>query len=149
MTYIGYVTVHVDKWISINKYAYGIVSVVVIGDSQAGSYSTYSSLWVNNENDIYTTSGYSDAGVIRIKHWNGENWHVFYHYQLDEAERLSQPVPGENGSVYAFGYKVSTGESCITRWNGEFWEILGNVEEELNSHSSAFKIGRASCRERV
>ena len=70
------------------------------------SYSTYSSLWVNNENDIYTTSGYSDAGVIRIKHWNGEVG-MCLSLSIGQAERLSQPVPGENGSVYAFGYKVS------------------------------------------
>lgn len=135
---VGEFTLPGYNWKPVAKYSEGNWSVVGIGDSQAGSYSTYSSLWVNNENDIYTTSGYSDAGVIRIKHWNGENWHVFYHYQLDQAERLSQPVPGENGSVYAFGYKVSTGESCITRWNGEFWEILGNIEEDLNTHNSAF-----------
>lgn len=125
-------------WKVVAKYSDGAWSAVGEGDSQAGSYDTYSNLFVKNSNEIYTTSGYSDAGVIRIKKWNGENWHVYYHYQLDEAERLSRAVPGANGSVYAFGYKVSSGESCITRWNGEYWEILGNIEQDLNTHNSSY-----------
>lgn len=135
---VGEFTLPQYRWKPVAKYSDGVWSVVGMGDSQAGSYSTYSSLWVNNENDLYSTSGYSDAGVIRIKHWNGESWEVFYHYQLDEAQRLSHPVPGDNGSLYAFGYKVETGESCIVRWNGEYWEILGNIEEELNTHNFAY-----------
>lgn len=135
---VGEFTLPQYRWKPVAKYSDGVWDVVGMGDSQAGSYSTYSSLWVNNENDIYTTSGYSDAGVIRIKHWDGESWQVFYHYQLDEAQRLSHPVPGDNGSLYAFGYKVETGESCIVRWNGEYWEILGNIEEELNTHNFAY-----------
>lgn len=135
---VGEFTIPGYNWKPVAKYADGSWSVVGFGDSQAGSYDTYSNLYVKNSNEIYTTSGYSDAGVIRIKKWNGENWHVYYHYQLDQAERLSRSVPGANGSVYAFGYKVDSGESCIARWNGEFWEILGDIEQDLNTHTSAF-----------
>lgn len=124
-------------WKYVAKYSDGTWSAVGEGDSQAGSYDTYGNLFVKNSNEIYTTSGYSDAGVIRIKKWNGESWHVYYHYQLDEAQRLSRSVPGKNGSVYAFGYKVATGESCITKWNGQYWEILGNIETDLNTHNAA------------
>lgn len=134
---VGEFTLPGFNWKPVAKYSDGTWSVLGLGDPNAGAYSTYSNLWVNNGNDVYATSGYSDSGVIRIKHWDGEDWEVYYGGLSDGVKRLSKSVPGDNGSIYAFGYRVDSGNSCITRWNGTNWAVLGNIEEDLNTPNSA------------
>lgn len=129
------------NWKPVAKYSNGSWSIVGAGDSNAGAYSTYSNLWVNNANDIYTTSGYSDSGVIRIKHWDGESWTVLYNNLEDEAERLSQSITGTDGSLYAYGVKKGSYTSCLTQWNGEYWETLGDIESDLNIHNFSLNGG--------
>ena len=119
-------------WKPVAKFANGTWSVLGEGDPQAGAYSTYSNLWVVGPNEVYSTSGYSDASVIRIKHWDGNNWDVLYNFQLDEAERLSRTQVSNNGTIYSFGYEIDSNDSCLTKWNGQYWEVLGDMSAELN-----------------
>ncbi len=124
------------RWKPVAKFANGAWSVLGEGDPQAGAYSTYSNLWVEGPNEVYSTSGYSDASVIRVKHWDGNTWDVLYNFQLDEAERLSRTQVSNNGTIYSFGYEISSNDSCLAKWNGQYWEVLGDMSAELNLDNS-------------
>lgn len=123
------------RWKPVAKYNGDTWQVVGFGDSNAGAYSTYGTLNVSDGNNIYTTSGYSDVDVIRIKHWDGTNWSVLYNFN-DSVNRLSKAFPVSENEVYSFGYENENGKSCIAIWNGEIWKPLGNIREDINLSNS-------------
>ncbi|MGB2087858.1 MAG: T9SS type A sorting domain-containing protein [Psychroflexus salarius] len=120
------------RWKPVAKYFNGTWSVLGEGDPQAGAYSTYSNLWVEGPNEVYSTNGYSDVSDIRIKKWDGNTWEILYNFQLDEAERLSRTQVSDAGIIYSFGYEIDSNDSCLTKWNGQYWEVLGDMSAELN-----------------
>lgn len=123
------------NWKPVAEYNGSDWEVVGLGDENAGAYATYANLWVNDADDIYATSGYSDIGVIRIKHWDGMNWSVLYNSD-DSVNRLSKTFPVSENEVYSFGYENGSGNSCIALWDGEIWEPLGDIRGDLDLSTS-------------
>ncbi len=134
---VGNFTLPGYNWKPVAKYNGNAWEVVGQAQGNAGAYNTYGNLFVKNANDIYTTSGYSDNGVIVIKHWDGNSWEGLYD-PAESINRLSDTYAVSENEVYSFGYKAVNGHSCIAFWNGSTWTAVGDIRADLDLSNAGY-----------
>lgn len=122
------------RWKPVVKYDGNSWSVLGGDSENYGTFAANNSLFVINENDIYSKSdGYTgNIGRERVKHWNGSNWTVLYNHSLDEIEGVRQIHAVSLTEVYTTGRSIESGLASIGKWNGTYWEILGDIQGDLD-----------------
>ncbi len=122
------------RWKSVVKYNGSSWSVIGLGDSNAGTYSGNNSLWVNNENDIYSKyDGYKDAGEKKVKHWNGTSWTILRNYPLDEIDGVDHIHFVSENEIYTNTRSSDNNLASIGFWDGNYWRVLGDIQTNLNT----------------
>lgn len=121
------------RWRSVAKYNGTSWNVVGLNDSKAGTYSESNSLWVNNENDIYSKHDhYRDAGPQKVKHWDGTSWTVLASNN-DEIVGVDKIHVVSENEIYINTWNTNRDYGVIGKWDGNYWRILGDLQTDLNT----------------
>ena len=126
-------TSQTSGWNCVLQYDGTNVTPVGINSSAYGTRSRNISLQVNSSNDIYSKYDSYDETIIRLKHWNGTSWNVFYNMQLDEVKGCGDFHVNSLNDIYICGSENnSSGKIAIGHWNGTYWEKIGDIYQDLN-----------------
>lgn len=126
-------TSQTSGWNCVLKYNGTTVTPVGMNSSGYGTYSRNNSLLVTNSNEIFSMYDAYDESIIRLKHWNGSQWDVFYNMLQDEVKGCGDFHINSLTDIYICGSENNnSGKMAIGHWNGEYWEKIGNIYEDLN-----------------
>ena len=122
------------RWRSIAKFNGSNWNVIGLNDPLAGTYSENNSLWVNNENDIYSKwDSYQSSGEKKVKHWNGTSWSILRNFNLDEVYNVDRIHVVNENEIYINTWNKDIDFGVIGLWDGKYWRILGDIQTDLNT----------------
>lgn len=114
------------------KYDGTSVTPVGLNSSAYGTSSRNATLLVNGPNDIYSKYDAYNESIIRLKHWDGTAWNVFYNNQLDEIKGCGDFHVNALDDIYICASEINnSGKMAVGHWNGTYWEKLGDIYGDL------------------
>lgn len=122
------------RWRPVAKYNGTSWNVLGLNNQFAGTYSANNSLWVNNENDIYSKhDNYRSNGNKFVKHWDGNSWTVLNNTNLDEVDGVDRIYVVNENEIYINSWNKNQDFGVIGFWDGNYWRILGDIQTDLNT----------------
>lgn len=122
------------RWRSVAKFNGSTWNVIGLDDPLAGTYAGNNSLWVNNENDLYSKwDSYRSSGEKKVKHWDGTSWSLLRNFELDEIYDLDRIHVVSENEIYINTWNKNIDYGVIGLWDGNYWRILGDIQTDLNT----------------
>jgi hypothetical protein len=120
------------RWRAVAKFNGSNWSVIGKDQQFGGTYSGNNSLWVNNENDIYSKhDGYRSNGQQFVKHWDGNEWKVLSNGNLDETDGVDRIHYVSENEIYINTWNTNFDYGVIGYWDGDYWKILGDIQSTV------------------
>ena len=84
----------------------------------------------DNSGNIYTAGAFTDSkGYMYVAKWNGTTWSELGgngSTALGANNTINSIAIDNSGNIYASGdFTDLNGNSCVTKWNGSKWSVLG------------------------
>ncbi|WP_435415392.1 T9SS type A sorting domain-containing protein [Polaribacter aestuariivivens] len=122
------------RWRPVARFNGNSWNIIGKEDTNAGTYSGNSSLWVNSENDIYSKwDGYRSNGNEFVKHWNGNSWTILANGNKDEVDGVDKIHVVNENEIYINTWTKNMDYGVIGKWDGDYWKILGDIQTDLNT----------------